>query len=109
MLPQRSRLLRQGCAGHHPATPISKSGAGKVFPAGNLVRRVGETDGQRGRGSAKVRLALSQGSALDRRHGPFFRENLRSRSLAAGTAVVPRDFFLFELRSFSGPAGGTAL
>ena len=39
-----------------------------------------------------------------RRSGIFLGQNLRYRSLAAGPGKIPGNFFLLQLRGFSGPA-----
>ena len=44
-----------------------------------------------------------------RRHGLCFVQNVRHRSLAALKQRIPRDFFLLELRSVSGPPGRYSL
>ena len=52
-------------------------------------------------GAAEARAALSRDGAVHRRHGLLVGEDLRHRSLAAGTGTVPRDLVLLELRRTS--------
>ena len=44
VLSQRGRIVWQGRARHHPATPVSESRAGEIRPAGTFLRGTGEAD-----------------------------------------------------------------
>src|SRR5271169_1292523 len=104
VLPQRGRIVREGRTGHHPATPVSEGGTGEVHASGEFLRRTRETHARCRGGFAETRPALPRGYSLHRGHGAVLGEDVRHRSLAAGTATVPRNFVLLELRIVSGAA-----
>ena len=59
-----------------------------------------EADAQCGGSATEAGPALSRDGAVHRRHGMFVGEDLRHRSLAAGTATFSRDFLVLELRDY---------
>ena len=102
---QRSRVVRQGRARHHPPAPVSESGTGEVRPAGTFLRGAGEADPRRRRQSCRSwacttawwRCALA---TWDFRSAKTYDIEV----WLPGQNAVPRDFFVFELRVVPGAA-----
>ena len=76
VLPQRSRLLRQGHARHDPPAPVRQSRAGPDRPSRPILRGPGAAHCARRRDPQALGAALPGGDAVHRRHGFLVRQDL---------------------------------
>jgi len=94
LLPFGSGIGGARYARPHSPSPVPQGRADQGDDAGELVRRAGVDDGERGEGAAAVGPALSRIGALYGRYRLHGGQDVRPRGMAAERRHVSRDFVL---------------